>query len=111
MPWAVLSALGLAWLYRQGFAWVKRVKAEWANGYAGLAAVLFGFFFVLCGGYAWLVFVQTFPEYALTYPQHKSPLYASLSNQRQGEAFGFPHQSGWKTIGYLYRIGCAARPV
>ncbi|CAN5729608.1 hypothetical protein BH10CHL1_BH10CHL1_13130 [soil metagenome] len=105
MPWTLLSTLGLAWLYKRGLSFVKRFQARWASVYSFVAAICFGLFLLLCAGYAWLVFVQPFPEYALTFPQFKNPLYLTTYAHREGEAFGFAHQSGWKTIGYLYRTG------
>ncbi len=45
------------------------------------------------------------PEYALSFPHNKHPLYPTPYTARNGEAFGFPHRSGWRTIAWLYRNG------
>ncbi|MFN8491966.1 MAG: glycosyltransferase family 39 protein [Caldilineaceae bacterium] len=105
MPWAVLAALSLAWLYQQGLKFVKRFRPRREMGYFISVAIGAELFLLLCAGYIWLAFLQPAPEYALTYPQFKKAPYFTLYDKPQGEAFGFPHQSGWKTIGYLYRTG------
>jgi len=105
LPWAVLAAVGLVWLHRRASTWLARFNPYWTTGYFFIIALGGELFLALCIGYLWLVFLKPSPEYALTYPQFKNPIYATLYDQRQGEAFGFPHQSGWKTIGYLYRTG------
>jgi len=106
LSWTILAAAVLDELYTAGVARLKRSGSGWAQVVRGAGCFLFfSFFYGLCGYYVWLVFVRPSPEYALTYPRHRHSLYFTLYDQRHGEAFGFPHKSGWKTVGYLYRTG------
>jgi len=105
LPWTILAATSLEELYRGGAVRLQQLGALWPQVYRGIGLTLFSFFYGLCGYYVWLVFVQPTPEYALNYPRYRHPLYFTLYDQRHGEAFGFPHKSGWKTVGYLYRTG------
>jgi hypothetical protein len=61
--------------------------------------------YVLSAFYTYVLFVRTDLEYALSYPQHRIPLYWNTHQERPQRFFGLPHKSGWKTIGYLYNAG------
>jgi hypothetical protein len=73
--------------------------------YRRTAIVLFALIYVLFAYYTYILFVRTEPEYALSYPQHRIPLYWNTHQGRPRQFFGLPHKSGWKTIGYLYKAG------
>lgn len=99
IPWALLSGVGFHALYRY----------RPAPAYRRSLAAGFALFLLVCGTYTWLVFIQSIPEYALTYPKASTGWFATIqpavAEARHGEAFGFPHKSGWKTIAILYRKG------
>jgi hypothetical protein len=64
--------------------------------------------FALALPYMALVYVRQFPPYQLTFPQGRPDIYrASYDDQvpQRSGYFGFPHGSGWKTVGDLYRQG------
>jgi hypothetical protein len=61
--------------------------------------------YALFAFYIYILFVRTDPEYALSYPQHRIPLYWNTHQERPQRFFGLPHKSGWKTIGYFYKTG------
>ena len=105
LPWAILAAATLDEMYAAGAIRLSGLGSRRAQAFRATCLLFFIIFWWLCGYYVWLVFVRPSPEYALTYPQYKHPLYFTLYDQRYGEAFGFPHKSGWKTIGYLYQTG------
>ncbi len=96
--WAVLAALGLAEAGRL----IK--TSRWVY------AVALGLVFAFLAFYPYVLFVRTDPEYALSYPQHRLPIYWNTHDDRPIRFFGFPHRSGWKVIGYLYRTGEMQRP-
>lgn len=104
VPLSVLATLGLVqivvWLHNRVGTRSGLRMLMWFGG--GVTA---GAFLLLSGIYMWLVFVRPEPAYALTFPAHQSPLFPTPYGVRYGEAFGFPHKSGWKTIGYLYQSG------
>lgn len=80
----------------------KGYRAIYQRGIWLLFALLYG----LCAFYTYLIFIQHNPIYIVGFPERRHPLYwtPQVSYPRSG-LFGFPHKSGWKTIGYLYRTG------
>jgi hypothetical protein len=94
--WALLAALGLERVYLI----TRKPRAQWALTCAATAVV-----YALSAFYTYVLFVRTDPEYALSYPQHRIPLYWNTHQERPLRFFGLPHKSGWKTIGYLYKAG------
>jgi hypothetical protein len=101
--WAILAALGLEWVSLHaggGFAIHRSPRTLLALTCA--AAVII---YALSAFYTYILFVRTDPEYALSYPQHRIPLYWNTHQERPQRFFGLPHKSGWKTIGYLYQAG------
>jgi 4-amino-4-deoxy-L-arabinose transferase-like glycosyltransferase len=119
MPWMILAATSIERIYRfvarnvlaggkrmacLGPSWVTAYRVS-AGALRGGSILLLVLFLALSAYYAWLVFIQRMPEYALGYPEARNPLYPTLYDRRYGEAFGFPHKSGWKAIAYLYRTG------
>lgn len=99
-PLAILSALGWNRLH-QLIVQPSRVRTGYRVLWAGAVTAVI----TLSTYYLFLVFVQPLPEYALTFPNHKHPLFPTPYSARHGEAFGFPHRSGWQTIAWLYRTG------
>jgi hypothetical protein len=101
--WAILAALGLERVYlhaRDRLQIRRSPRALWAL--TCTAAVVI---YALSAFYTYVLFVRTDPEYALSYPQHRIPLYWNTHQERPPRFFGLPHKSGWKTIGYLYKAG------
>jgi 4-amino-4-deoxy-L-arabinose transferase-like glycosyltransferase len=92
--WTLLGAVVLKGLYD------RLSKAR------PVAVAAFALCLLLFAGYAYVFFIQSDPEYAMTFPDHKIPLYwtPQTTPPRSGR-FGVPRQAGWKTIGYLYRSG------
>ncbi len=104
--WAVLAALGLSEAGRVVTKPPGLVPAVSGRVYAVALGLVFAFF----AFYPYVLFVRTDPEYALSYPQHRLPIYWNTHDDRPIRFFGFPHRSGWKVIGYLYRTGEMQRP-
>jgi hypothetical protein len=109
--WAIIAALGLErWILnsppaghpraRDGFA-IRRSPTVLFTLTCTTAMVIYA----LSAFYTYVLFVRTDPEYALSYPQHRMPLYWNTHQERPRRFFGLPHKSGWKTIGYLYKAG------
>ncbi len=98
--WAILAALGLADLDDL----VRGKKASREREVVPLALAL-ALAFVVFAFYTSILFIRTDPEYALTYPQHRNPIYWNTHSDPPRRFFGFPHKSGWKAIAYLYRTG------
>lgn len=94
--WAIIAAMGLERVY------LTTRKPMALLALACTAAVVI---YALSAFYAYVLFVRTEPEYALSYPQHRIPLYWNTHQERPRRFFGLPHKSGWKTIGYLYKVG------
>jgi hypothetical protein len=94
--WAILAALGLERVYLITHKPIARLALTYA------ATVVI---YALSAFYTYVLFVQTDPEYALSYPRHRIPLYWNTHQERPLRFFGLPHKSGWKTIGYLYKTG------
>jgi hypothetical protein len=62
--------------------------------------------YALCAGYTWMVFVDHFPEYQRTFPEHRSWLYwTTYDEMPQFGRFGFPHRAGWHAVAELMRQG------
>lgn len=62
--------------------------------------------YVLLAGYAYVFFIQTDPEYAMTFPQHVSWLYSTpLKEVPRSGRFGVPRLVGWKATAWLYHTG------
>jgi hypothetical protein len=99
--WAIIAALGLERVYphaRDGFAIRRSPRALLALTCTATVVI-----YVLSAFYTYVLFVRTDPEYALSYPRHRIPLYWNTYQERPQRFFGLPHKSGWKTIGYLYK--------
>jgi len=94
--WAIIAALGLERVYLITHKPIALLALTYT------AAVVI---YALSAFYTYVLFVRTEPEYALSYPQHRIPLYWNTHQERPLRFFGLPHKSGWKTIGYLYKIG------
>jgi 4-amino-4-deoxy-L-arabinose transferase-like glycosyltransferase len=81
---ALVAALGLDWVITKGrLPQLNAVRwVAWAAG-VGVYAVL--------AGYLYLVFVQTSPQYAVDFPDHRSSLYWTPQTEfPPGGFFGFP---------------------
>ena len=84
-----------------GEVW-QRVRRRWRWTLAAVGGALY----VLCAGYAWIVFVSHTPEYQRTYPEHKLPIYWTTYDEPPlFGRFGFPHRAGWHAIGALFDQG------
>ncbi len=99
-PLAMLSAWGWHWLYQRGAAHGKAPPAQpeqvggvgYRRVWGGMAVAIT----MLSTLYLWLVFVRAMPEYALNFPARQHALFPTPYTVRHGEAFGFPHRSGWR---------------
>jgi len=101
--WALLAALGVDDFYRSLAA---RVTGVGRKPYQ-LGAIVFAvLLYILFAFYTCIAFIEHDIEYILSFPQHRMALYWTPWDRlpRVG-LFGFPHKSGWKTVGYLYRVG------
>jgi 4-amino-4-deoxy-L-arabinose transferase-like glycosyltransferase len=101
--WALLAALGVDDLYRSLAA---RVTGVGRKSYQ-LGAIIFAvLLYTLFAFYTYIVFLERDIEYIFSFPQHKMALYWTPWDElpRVG-LYGLPHKSGWKTMGYLYRVG------
>jgi 4-amino-4-deoxy-L-arabinose transferase-like glycosyltransferase len=100
--WAVLTGLGLANL---GHWLAKRSKTA-----AGIALSSGVALYILCGTYAFMLFVVHNPEYLRNFPQFKSPIYWTPYEQKPIEIglYGFPYRVGWKVVGALFDRGYLA---
>jgi len=110
--WAIIAGLGLKRIYDfeprrliAGLSWrviLRDFRAIYQRGISLLFIMLYGLF----AFYTYLIFIQHDPLYIVGFPERKHLLYRTpqVSYPRSG-LFGFPHKSGWKTIGYLYRAG------
>ncbi|MFB0535636.1 MAG: ArnT family glycosyltransferase, partial [Anaerolineae bacterium] len=101
--WALLVALGVEDLYRSLAA---RVTGVGHKSYQ-LGAIVFAILlYTLFAFYTYIAFIEHDIEYVLSFPQHRMALYWTPWDRlpRVG-LFGFPHKAGWKTVGYLYRVG------
>ena len=90
-----------AWGLEQGARKFIALAPVWRYGVAFstllLAAILLY--------YPYLLFVRTTPEYALSYPRHRNPLYWNTLTEPPPRFFGLPHRSGWRSVGYLWASG------
>jgi 4-amino-4-deoxy-L-arabinose transferase-like glycosyltransferase len=101
--WTLLVALAGDDLYR---SLAVRATGVWQRLYQ-LGAVVFAvLLYTLFAFYTYIAFIEHDIEYIFSFPQHKMALYWTPWDKlpRVG-LFGFPHKSGWKTVGYLYRVG------
>ena len=90
--WALLAAWGLVVAVR------RLGPTPWGWGFVGLLAVVGA----LCVYHPYLLFLGASPEYAMTYPLYRSPLFWDTSNGLPDRFFGLPHRSGWKGLSYLF---------
>ncbi len=92
--WALLGAVVLKGVYDR----LPKLRP--------VAGAAFALCLLLFAGYDYIFFIQSDPEYAMTFPDNKVPLYwtPQTAPPRSGR-FGVPRQAGWKTIGCLYRKG------
>lgn len=96
--WSVLVALGVMdavdWLARR-----PRTK-RWMLAVPAVA------FYVVCGYYPIMMFVDHTPEYRQTFPEFKRALYWTPYEQiPEHGLFGFPYRAGWKVVGHLRDAG------
>jgi len=101
--WALLAALGADDLRRSVTARVTGVGHKF---YQPSAIVFATLLYALFAFYTYIAFIEHGIEYILSFPQHRMALYWTPWDKlpRVG-LFGFPHKSGWKTVGCLYRVG------
>ncbi len=72
----------------------------------GAAFGLFVALLALFAGYDYLFFIQSEPEYAMTFPRYVSWLYPTpLKEVPRCGRFGVPRLAGWETTAWLYRTG------
>ncbi len=90
-----------AWGLDQGARELIAVAPLWRYGVACGALLLTAILLY----YPYLLFVRTTPEYALSYPQHRNPLYWNTLTEPPQRFFGLPHRSGWRSVGYLWASG------
>jgi 4-amino-4-deoxy-L-arabinose transferase-like glycosyltransferase len=101
VPGALLIGLGCARLA----AWLRAQRLGLARlplAAAGLSL------FALAVPYMHIVYVRQTPPYQLTFPEGRPDIYRARYKDQLPQAsgyFGFPHGSGWKTVGDLYRQG------
>jgi hypothetical protein len=93
--WALLAAWGLVLAVR------RLGPTPWGWGFVGLLVVVGA----LCVYHPYLLFLKTTPEYAITYPGSRSPLFWDTSDGPPDRFFGLPHRSGWKALSYLFAEG------
>lgn len=107
--WALIAGLGSKRVYdfRGHIVHLERriprgVRTIYQGGTLLFCTLLYGLF----AFYIYLLFIQHDPIYIVGFPERRHPLYwtPQVDYPRSG-LFGFPHKSGWKTIGYLYRTG------
>jgi len=112
--WAIIAALGLERRIANPPRAEPRVPPHARDGWQirrlpmallALACIATVVIYALSAFYTYVLFVRTDPEYALSYPRHRIPLYWNTHQERPRRFFGLPHKSGWKTIGYLYKAG------
>ncbi len=101
--WALLGAMVLKKIGAWHFGSARHLTRSSLRLAAG---AVFALCLLLFAGYAYVFFIQSDPEYAMTFPDNKVPLYwtPQTTPPRSGR-FGVPRRAGWKTIGYLYRSG------
>jgi len=101
--WALLAALGMDDLYRSLAA---RVTGVGHQSYQLGAIVFAALLYTLFAFYTYIAFIEHDIEYILSFPQHRMALYwTPWDGLARVGLFGFPHKSGWKTVGYLYKVG------
>jgi len=101
--WALLAALGADDLYRSLAA---RVTGAGRKSYQLGAIVFTVLLYTLFAFYTYIAFIEHDIEYILSFPQHRMALYwIPWDRLPRVGLFGFPHKSGWKTVGYLYSVG------
>jgi len=101
--WALLAALGVDDLYRSLAA---RITGVGRKSYQLGAVIFAALLYTLFAFYTYIVFIERDIEYIFSFPQHRMALYWTPWDRlpRVG-LYGLPHKSGWKTVGYLYRVG------
>jgi 4-amino-4-deoxy-L-arabinose transferase-like glycosyltransferase len=101
--WALLAALGVDDLSRSSAAKVTDVgHNSYQLGITAFAALLYA----VLAFYTYIAFIEHDIEYILSFPQHRMALYwVPWDSLPRVGLFGFPHKSGWKTVGYLYKVG------
>jgi hypothetical protein len=97
--WAILGGIVLDRIYR----YLLPHSGPVVRRGVGLACLLL---YTLLACYTYIFFIQTDPEYAMTFPENKVALYWTPQAAVPGSGrFGIPRRYGWKTISCLYRTG------
>lgn len=101
--WALLAALGVDDLYRSLTARITGVgRKSYQLGAIAFAVLLYTLF----AFYTYIVFLERDMEYIFSFPQHRMALYWTPWDELPKVGlYGLPHKAGWKTVGYLYRVG------
>ncbi|MCS7261540.1 MAG: glycosyltransferase family 39 protein, partial [Anaerolineae bacterium] len=80
--------------------------APWNPWAARLAVASSGIVAVLLAGYLTLAYLRQDVRFVSDWPRSQSPLYwTPYASPPPTGFFGFPHRSGWKTVGALYTSG------
>ncbi len=97
--WALLGGIVLDGSYRYILSYFSPVIRRGME----LACLLL---YALLACYTYIFFIQTDPEYAMTFPENRVALYWTPQAAVPGSGrFGIPRRYGWKTISCLYRTG------
>jgi hypothetical protein len=97
--WAILGGIVLDRSYRYI---VSHSDLVVRRGVALVCLLLYA----LLACYTYIFFIQTDPEYAMTFPENKVALYWTPQAEVPGSGrFGIPRRYGWKAISCLYSTG------
>jgi len=99
-PWLLIAALQFERLRRHA---VQQTNVALANTVAvGLLSLVLGISIY----YANLIFIEHTPELIRNWAgQRQLPTWLAATDPKTVPQFGFPHKSGWKTVGVLYQEG------
>ncbi|HYN88403.1 MAG TPA: glycosyltransferase family 39 protein, partial [Ardenticatenaceae bacterium] len=100
MPWALLNGMVLA----RGWRWLRERVGTRGAAAAGVSTAALTI--ALFGGYAYWAFVYNVD--ILRNWSKPSIYWTAYERPDDLPTFGFPHKSGWKAIGALYRDGVIA---
>jgi hypothetical protein len=97
--WAILGGI----ILDRGYRYVLSHFSQVVRRGVELACLLL---YALLACYTYIFFIQTDPEYAMTFPENKVALYWTPQAEVPGSGrFGIPRRYGWKAISCLYRTG------